>query len=155
MSVGADARARLAALGLTLPPVAAPVASYVPAVRIGDTVQTSGQLPTVGGELVHTGRVGAEVTVEQGAEAARVAILNALAAVDALIGLEGIGQVAKVTGFVSSAPGFHSQPAVINGASDLLGELFGEAGRHARSAVGVPDLPVNAPVEIELLVTVA
>src|SRR5699024_7841005 len=127
----------------------------VPAVRIGDTVQTSGQLPTVDGALIHTGRVGADLTAEQGAEAARVAILNALAAVDALIGLEGIGQVVKVTGFVSSAPGFHGQPAVISGASGLLGELFGEAGRHARSAVGVSDLPANAPVEIELLVTVA
>lgn len=155
MTAGVDARSRLAALGLTLPPVAVPLASYVPAVRIGDTVQTSGQLPTVDGALIHTGRVGADLTAEQGAEAARVAILNALAAVDALIGLEGIGQVVKVTGFVSSAPGFHGQPAVINGASDLLGELFGEAGRHARSAVGVSDLPANAPVEIELLVTVA
>lgn len=153
--MSAGVRARLAELGLTLPPVAVPLASYVPAVRTGDTVLTSGQLPTVGGELAFTGKVGGAVTIEQGAQAARIAVLNALAAVDDLVGLEAIVRVVKLTGFVASAPGFTAQPTVINGASDLIGELFGEAGRHARSAVGAAELPIDAPVEIELHVAVS
>jgi enamine deaminase RidA (YjgF/YER057c/UK114 family) len=147
--------ARLAELGIELPPVAAPVAAYLPAVRTGSLVYTSGQLPTVGGTLPATGRVGAEVTAEDAAGYARTCALNALAAVHALVGIDSVVRVVKLVGFVASAPGFGGQPAVVNGASELLGQLFGEAGRHARSAVGVAELPLNAPVEIELIVEVA
>jgi enamine deaminase RidA (YjgF/YER057c/UK114 family) len=145
---------RLAELGVTLPPVAAPVAAYVPAVRTGALVYTSGQLPTVDGALVATGRVGAEVSAEEAAAAARTCALNALAAVDALVGLAAVRRVVKVVGFVASAPGFTDQPVVVNGASELLGAVFGEAGQHARSAVGVAELPKGAPVEVELIVEV-
>ncbi len=145
---------RLAELGLTLPPVATPLAAYVPAVRTGDHVFTSGQLPTVDGALLRTGKVGADVSAEDAKELARVAALNALAAVDALVGIDNIARVVKVVGFVASAPGFGGQPGVVNGASELLGEVFGEAGRHARSAVGVSDLPIDSPVEVELQVEV-
>jgi enamine deaminase RidA (YjgF/YER057c/UK114 family) len=145
---------RLAELGVALPPVPAPVAAYVPAVRAGDLVYTSGQLPTVAGELVATGRVGAEVPTEDAAVAARTCALNALAAVDALVGLDAVRRVVKVVGFVASAPGFTDQPAVVNGASELLGAVFGEPGQHARSAVGVAELPKGAPVEVELIVEV-
>ncbi|QDQ96442.1 RidA family protein [Tomitella fengzijianii] len=145
---------RLAELGLTLPPVAAPLASYVPAVRSGQFVFTSGQLPTVGGELLRTGKVGADVTPEDAKDLARVAALNALAAVDSVVGLDNVARIVKVVGFVSSAPGFGGQPGVVNGASELLGEVFGESGRHARSAVGVSDLPIDSPVEVELQVEV-
>jgi enamine deaminase RidA (YjgF/YER057c/UK114 family) len=147
--------ARLAELGIELPPVAAPVAAYLPAVRTGSLVYTSGQLPTVAGSLPATGRVGAEVTAEDAAGYARTCALNALAAVHALVGIDSVVRVVKLVGFVASAPGFGGQPAVVNGASELLGQLFGEAGRHARSAVGVAELPLNAPVEIELIVEVA
>jgi len=147
--------ARLAELGIELPPVAAPVAAYLPAVRTGSLVYTSGQLPTVGGTLPATGRVGAEVSAEDAAGYARTCALNALAAVHALVGIDSVVRVVKLVGFVVSAPGFGGQPAVVNGASELLGQLFGEAGRHARSAVGVAELPLNAPVEIELIVEVA
>jgi len=146
---------RLAELGIELPPVAAPVAAYLPAVRTGSLVYTSGQLPTVGGSLPATGRVGAEVTAEDAAGYARTCALNALAAVHALVGVDSVVRVVKLVGFVASAPGFGGQPAVVNGASELLGQVFGEAGRHARSAVGVAELPLNAPVEIELIVEVA
>lgn len=146
--------ARLAELGLTLPPVATPLAAYVPAVRSGAYVYTSGQLPTVDGALLKTGKVGAEVSPEDGAQLARVAALNALAAVDSVAGIDNVVRVVKVVGFVSSAPGFGGQPGVINGASALLGEVFGEAGTHARSAVGVSDLPIDSPVEVELQVEV-
>jgi len=146
---------RLAELGIELPPVAAPVAAYLPAVRTGSLVYTSGQLPTVGGSLPATGRVGAEVTAEDAAGYARTCALNALAAVHALVGIDSVVRVVKLVGFVASAPGFGGQPAVVNGASELLGQVFGEAGRHARSAVGVAELPLNAPVEIELIVEVA
>ena len=146
---------RLAELGIELPPVAAPVAAYLPAVRAGSLVYTSGQLPTVGGALPATGRVGAEVTAEDAAGYARTCALNALAAVHALVGVDSVVRVVKLVGFVASAPGFGGQPAVVNGASELLGQIFGEAGRHARSAVGVAELPLNAPVEIELIVEVA
>ncbi|MBT1193410.1 RidA family protein [Rhodococcoides kroppenstedtii] len=147
-------RERLAKLGLTLPPVVPPVASYVPAVRSGDHVFTSGQLPMVDGALHATGKVGAEVDPEVATEAARLCALNALAAIDALVGLESITRVVKVVGFVASAPGFTGQPGVINGASHLLGDVFGDAGVHARSAVGVAELPLGAPVEVELIVEV-
>src|SRR5690606_17403304 len=141
-----DPRARLSALGLSLPKVVPPVAAYVPAVRSGAHVYVSGQLPMVDGALPVTGKVGAEVTPEQGRELAARCALNALAAIDDLVGLEAVVQVVKVTGFVASAPGFTGQPAVLNGASELFGEVFGEAGRHARAAVGVAELPLGAPV---------
>jgi len=145
---------RLAELGIVLPPVAPPVAAYVPAVRTGDLVFTSGQLPLVAGTLRRTGRVGAEVSADDAKECARICALNALAAVDALVGLDAIRRVVKVVGFVASAPGFIGQPGVVNGASELFGEVFGEAGTHARSAVGVTELPLGAPVEVEILVEV-
>lgn len=146
---------RLTELGMELPGVAAPVAAYVPAVRSGSQVYTSGQLPFVKGELAATGKVGAEVSPEEAKRHARTAALNALAAVDALVGLESIVRIVKVTGFVASAEGFTGQPAVINGASELFGEVFGDAGAHARSAVGVAELPLGAPVEVELIVEVS
>lgn len=145
---------RLVELGITLPGVIPPVAAYVPAVRTGDLVYTSGQLPMIEGTLARVGKVGAEVTAEQGKELAHVCALNALAAIDALVGLDSIKRVVKVVGFVASAEGFTGQPGVINGASELLGAVFGEAGRHARSAVGVYELPLGAPVEVELIVSV-
>ena len=146
-------RARLDELGLTLPTVAAPVAAYVPAVATGNHVHTSGQLPFVDGALPLTGKVGAAVTQEQAAELAAICCLNALAAIEALVGdLDRITRVVKVTGYVASDPSFTAQPAVINGASTLLGEVFGEAGSHARAAVGVAVLPMDAPVELDLLV---
>ena len=143
---------RLAELGLTLPPVVAPVAAYVPAVRTGAFVYTSGQLPMVDGKLPATGKVGAEVSGTDAADLARTCALNALAAAaSAAGGLDAIARIVKVTGFVASAPGFSGQPQVVNGASELLIEVFGEDGRHARSAVGVAELPLNAPVEVELI----
>lgn len=144
--------ARLAELGIELPAVAAPVAAYVPAIVDGGLVHTSGQLPFVDGALPAVGHVGAEVDPAEAYALARTATLNALAAVDAAAGLDRISRVVRVTGFVASAPGFHAQPGVVNGASELLGEIFGEAGAHARSAVGVAELPLNSPVEIELVV---
>ena len=147
---------RLAALGLTLPEVAAPVAAYVPAVRTGSYVYTSGQLPMVGGALVATGKVGAEIDAETAKGLARTCALNAMAAVKSVVGdLSKVTRVVKVVGFVASAPGFTGQPVVVNGASELLGEVFGEAGQHARSAVGVAVLPLDAPVEVEVVVEVA
>ncbi|KQB87219.1 RidA family protein [Corynebacterium lowii] len=143
---------RLAELGITLPAVAAPVAAYVPAVQVGNQVWTSGQLPFVEGALPATGQVGAEVTPEEAAGHARLCALNALAAIDALVGIDSIKRVVKVVGFVASAPDFHGQPQVINGASELVGEIFGEAGVHARSAVGVAELPLDSPVEVEVIV---
>ena len=146
---------RLAALGLTLPPVAAPVAAYVPAVRTGRYVYTSGQLPTVDGKLPAVGKVGAEVSAQDAAGMARTCALNALAAAaSAAGGLEAIRRIVKVTGFVASAPGFGGQAQVINGASELLIEVFGEDGKHSRSAIGVAELPLNAPVEVELIAEV-
>lgn len=149
--------ARLEELGITLPPVAAPVAAYVPALRSGDLVFTSGQLPFTDGELPATGSVGdgAPVSAEDAKAYARTATLNALAAIDSLIGIDKVVQVVKVVGFVASAPGFGGQPGVVNGASELLGEVFGDAGAHARSAVGVAELPLGSPVEVELIVRVA
>lgn len=146
---------KLAELGLELPQVAPPVAAYVPAVRTGSYVYTSGQLPMVAGALVATGKVGAEVTPEQAKELAQVCVLNALAAIKAEIGdLARITRVVKVVGFVASEPSFTGQPGVINGASELLGKVFGDVGIHARSAVGVAVLPLDAPVEVEVVVEV-
>ncbi|MET1008036.1 MAG: RidA family protein [Propionibacteriaceae bacterium] len=148
--------ARLAELGLSLPAVPAPLASYVPATRSGALVYTSGQLPLVDGQLVVAGKVGAGVSAEEAADAARVAALNALAAVAAVLGdLDRVARIVKVVIFVASAPDFTGQPQVGNGASQLLGDVFGDAGRHARSAVGVSSLPLDAPVEVELIVEVA
>lgn len=147
--------ARLGELGIELPGVAAPVAAYVPAVRSGSQVLTSGQLPFVEGSLTATGKVGAEVSPEAAKGHARTCVLNALAAVHALAGIDSVVRVVKVTGFVASAEGFTGQPAVINGASELLGEIFGDSGVHVRSAVGVAELPLGAPVELELVVEVA
>jgi enamine deaminase RidA (YjgF/YER057c/UK114 family) len=146
---------RLAELGIELPAVAAPLAAYVPAVRTGNLVFTSGQLPLVDGTLPQTGKVGAEVDPTAAADLARTCALNALAAVHDLVGLDAVLRVVKVVGYVASAPNFAGQPGVVNGASELLGEVFGEDGRHARSAVGVAALPLDAPVEVELVVEVA
>jgi enamine deaminase RidA (YjgF/YER057c/UK114 family) len=145
---------RLAELGLDLPAVVAPLAAYVPAVRTGDLVYTSGQLPMVDGELAASGKVGAGISPDAAKGLARLCALNALAAVDALTGLDSVVRVVKVVGFVASAEGFTGQPGVVNGASELLGEVFGTAGQHARSAVGVTELPLGAPVEVELIVEV-
>ena len=145
---------RLAELGVTLPAVATPLAAYVPAVRTGNLVYTSGQLPLQGGKPTHAGKVGADVTPEEGKIAARTCALNALAAIDALVGIDSIVRVVKVVGFVASAPGFSGQPGVVNGASEFLGQVFGDAGSHARSAVGVAELPLGVPVEVELIVEV-
>ncbi len=147
---------RLAELGLSVPDVPAPVASYVPAVRSGNHVFTSGQLPMSGGELSITGKVGGEVSAEEAYACAQQCALNAIAAVKSVIGdLDKVVRIVKVVAFVSSTPDFTGQPQVANGASELLGQVFGEAGLHARSAVGVPSLPLDAPVEVELLVEVA
>jgi enamine deaminase RidA (YjgF/YER057c/UK114 family) len=146
---------RLAELGLSIPEVAKPVAAYVPAVRSGNQVFTSGQLPMREGQLMATGKVGGEVSQEEAVECARQCALNALAAIRAELGsLSEVARVVKVVAFVASTPDFTGQPLVANGVSELLGEIFGEAGRHARSAVGVPVLPLDAPVEVELLVEV-
>jgi enamine deaminase RidA (YjgF/YER057c/UK114 family) len=147
---------RLAELGLTLPEVAAPVAAYVPAVRAGNLIFTSGQLPMVNGSLPETGTVGVGVSVDRANELASICALNAMAAIKALIGdLDKVQRVVKVVGFVNSAPDFTNHPAVINGASNLLLAAFGDAGIHARSSIGVASLPLDAPVEVELIVEVA
>lgn len=146
---------RLAAMGLTVHEVVPPVAAYVPAVVTGRYVYTSGQLPFVDGVLPLTGKVGAEVTPEQATELAAICALNAIAAVKSVALLEEVVRVVKVVGFVASAPDFTGQPGVINGASNLLLEAFGEFGAHARSAVGVASLPLDAPVEVEMIVELA
>jgi len=150
-----DPFAKLAELGLELPPVVPPVAAYVPAVRSGNTVYVSGQLPMADGALLATGKVGAEVSADDAKQLAARCALNALAAVNALVGLANVVKIVKVGGFVASAEGFTGQPGVINGASELFGAVFGEAGRHARSAVGVAELPLGAPVEVDVIVEVA
>ncbi len=148
--------ARLAELGLSIPAVAKPVASYVPASTSGNLVFTAGQLPFVDGTLPATGKVGTDVTAEDAKDYARIAVLNALAAVETAIGsVDRITRIVKLVVFVASAPEFSGQPAVANGASDTLVEIFGDAGRHARSAVGVSVLPLDAPVELELIVEFA
>ena len=146
---------RIRELGLEIPDVAAPLASYVPAARSGSLVYTAGQLPIVKGELAATGKVGAEIDPERATELARVCGLNAIAAIRAEIGeLSRVRRIVKVVGFVASAPDFYGQPQVVNGVSDLLGQVFGDAGKHARSAVGVAVLPRDAPVEVELIAEV-
>jgi enamine deaminase RidA (YjgF/YER057c/UK114 family) len=150
-----DPYQKLSELGLTLPAVAPPQAAYIPAVRSGNFVYVSGQIPIADGKFLATGKVGAEVSPEQGKELAARCALNVLAAIEALVGLSQVVKVVKVVGFVASAPGFSGQPEVINGASELFGAVFGEAGRHARSAVGVFELPRNVPVEVEAIVEVA
>jgi enamine deaminase RidA (YjgF/YER057c/UK114 family) len=144
--------ARLRELGIRLPQVAAPVAAYVPAVRSGQFVFTSGQLPFVDGGLRRTGKVGGSVEVEDAAADAKMCALNGLAAIDELVGLDSIARIVRVVGYVASAEGFTGQPRVVNGASELLGRVFGEAGVHARSAIGVAELPLGSPVEVELTV---
>lgn len=143
-------------LGLTLPPVAAPVAAYVPAVQSGDLVYTSGQLPFVDGELDCAGKVGAEVTAERATDAAQIAALNAVAAIANIAGgVDNIEQIVKVNGYVASAAGFNGQPGVVNGASEILQHIFGDKGVHARAAVGVAELPLDAPVEVEIIARVS
>ncbi len=150
-----DPHARLAELGLELPAVTPPAAAYIPAVRSGNHVYVSGQLPMADGKLLATGKVGADVSPEQAKELAARCALNAIAAIEALVGLDRVVRVVKVVGFVASAEGFTGQPGVINGASELFGAVFGEAGRHARSAVGVFELPLGTPVEVEAIVEVS
>jgi enamine deaminase RidA (YjgF/YER057c/UK114 family) len=146
---------QLAALGFAVPSVAAPVAAYVPAIRTGSYIYTSGQLPLRDGDLIRTGKVGIEVSPEEAYECAQQCVLNALAAIRAETGaLSAIARLVKVLGFVPSPPSFTAQPQVVNGASDLLGKAFGDVGQHARSAVGVAVLPLDAPVEIEMVVEV-
>jgi len=148
--------ARLAELGISIPTLAKPVAAYVPAMVTGHLVHTAGQLPFVDGAMPATGKVGAAVTAEEAAGYARICALNALAAAQSVIGsLDRVTRIVKVTGFVASTADFTGQPTVLNGASDVLGEIFGEAGQHARSAVGVAVLPLDAPVEVELILEFA
>jgi enamine deaminase RidA (YjgF/YER057c/UK114 family) len=145
--------ARIAELGLTIPTVPAPLAAYVPAVRTGNYVYTSGQLPFLNGELIATGLVHAEVDIDTAVLCARQSALNALAAIKTVVdSLDEIEQIVKVVGFVASPHDFSQHPMIVNGASQLLGEIFGDAGKHARSAVGVSSLPMNAPVELEMVI---
>lgn len=153
--MSSDTRARLAELELELPAVSPPKGAYIPAVRTGNLVYVSGQVPMTDGELIAAGRVGDEITPQQAKELSRHCALAALAAVDSVAGLENLVRIVKVTGFVASAAGFTGQPDVVNGASDLFVALFGDAGRHARSAIGVAQLPLGAPVEIEIVAEVA
>jgi enamine deaminase RidA (YjgF/YER057c/UK114 family) len=146
---------RLTELGIELPAVPAPAGAYVPAVRTGNLVYTAGQVPFVNGAIAATGKVGREISPEEAKTHARTCALNALAAVADVVGIDAVVRVVKVVGFVASAEGFTGQPAVLNGASELLGEVFGDAGRHARSAVGVAELPLGVPVEVELVVEVS
>lgn len=146
---------KLRELGLELPEVVKPLAAYTPTIRVGDQVWTSGQLPMVEGELPATGKVGAEVSPEQGEQLARTAAINALAAIDAEVGIDNVTRVLKLVVFVSSAVDFYGQPQVANGASNLMGEVFGDAGTHVRSAVGVAVLPLDSPVEVEVVVEAA
>ena len=147
-----DVRSKLAELGLTLPVAAKPVAAYVPAIRTGNLVFTAGQLPLVDGKIVATGKVGAAVTSEQAKELAQICALNALAAVETVAKVDDIVKVIRVVGYVNGVAGFINPPIVVNGASELFVSIWGEAGKHARSAIGVSDLPLDAPIEIELTV---
>ena len=150
-----DVRAKLAEIGLTLPVAAKPVAAYVPAIRTGNIVFTAGQLPLVNGAMPATGKVGDKVTIEEAKKLAEVCALNALAAVETVADVNKIMKVVRVVGYVNGVAGFTSQPAVVNGASELFIQIFGEAGKHARSAVGIAELPLDAPVELELTVEIA
>jgi enamine deaminase RidA (YjgF/YER057c/UK114 family) len=152
--MAADVRSTLSELGLELPPVSPPKGAYLPAVRSGNLVFVSGQVPMVNGEVSTTGKVGADISPERAKELCRQCALAALAAIDSVVGLDEVVRVVKVVGFVASAPGFTGQAAVVNGASELFGEVFGDAGRHARSAVGVAELPLGAPVEVEVVVEI-
>ncbi|MCX7780658.1 MAG: RidA family protein [Negativicutes bacterium] len=146
---------KLKELGIQIPEAAKPVAAYVPAVKSGNYIYTSGQIPLVAGDLKYKGKVGKDLPLEQGYEAAKVCAINCLAAIKSLTGtLDAIESVVKVVGFVNSAPGFTDQPKVVNGASELIGNVFGQAGAHARSAVGVAELPLDAAVEVEMIVKV-
>lgn len=147
-------RTKLAELGLEIPTAAKPVAAYVPATRTGNLIFTAGQLPLVDGQMVRTGKVGLDVDAEEAKKLAEICALNCLAAVETILPAEKIVKIVRVVGYVNGAPGFSNQPAVVNGASELFVELWGEAGKHARSAIGVAELPLNAPVEIELTVEV-
>ena len=149
-----DVRSKLAQLGLTLPIAAKPVAAYVPAIRTGNLVFTAGQLPLVDGKIVATGKVGGAISPEQGKELAQICALNALAAVETVASVDDIVKVVRVVGYVNGVAGFINPPVVVNGASELFLSIWGEAGKHARSAIGVADLPLDAPVEIELTVEV-
>jgi enamine deaminase RidA (YjgF/YER057c/UK114 family) len=143
---------RLKEMGIELPPAPNPLGSYIPAVRTGNLVFVSGMLPLKDGKLLHRGKVGSEVTVEEAREAARTAAVNALSVLKAHTGgLEKVRRCVKVSGYIASSPGFTEQPMVLNAASDLMAEVFGEAGRHARAAIGVPVLPMDSPVEIEFI----
>ena len=149
-----DVRSKLAELGLTLPIAAKPVAAYVPAIRTGNLVFTAGQLPLVDGKIIATGKVGGAISPEQGKELAQICALNALAAVETVAHVDDIVKVVRVVGYVNGVSGFINPPIVVNGASELFLSIWGEAGKHARSAIGVADLPLDAPVEIELTVEV-
>lgn len=151
-----SANAKIRELGITLPEVAKPAGAYVPAVQSGNLVFTAGQIPLVEGKLVATGKVGKEISVEQAKDIARICALNAVAAIKGVVGdLDRVKKVVKFVGFVASTPDFTQQPQVINGASELLEQIFGENGIHSRSAVGVAVLPLDAPVEVELIVEIA
>jgi enamine deaminase RidA (YjgF/YER057c/UK114 family) len=150
-----DVRAKLAELGLTLPVAAKPVAAYIPAIRTGNIVFTAGQLPLVNGEMAGTGKVGAEVSLDEAKKLAQICAINCLAAVQTVADVNKIVKVVRVAGYVNGIPGFITQPAVVNGASELFLHIWGDAGKHARSAVGIAELPLNAPVEIELTVEIA
>ncbi len=150
-----DVRAKLAEIGLSLPVAAKPVAAYVPAVRTGNIVFTAGQLPLVDGAIPATGKVGDAVSVEDAKRCAQICALNALAAVETVADVNKIVRVVRVVGYVNGVPGFITQPAVVNGASELFLHIWGEAGKHARSAIGVAELPLDAPVEVELTVEIA
>jgi enamine deaminase RidA (YjgF/YER057c/UK114 family) len=150
-----DVHAKLAELGLTLPVAAKPVAAYVPAIRTGNLVFTAGQLPLVDGAIPSTGKVGTKVSVDEAKRLAQVCALNALAAVETVADVNKIVKIVRVVGYVNGEPGFISQPAVVNGASELYLHIWGEAGKHARSAIGVAELPLDAPVEVELTVEIA
>lgn len=150
-----DVRAKLAELGLTLPVAALPIAAYVPAVRTGNIVFTAGQLPLVDGAMAQTGKTGGDVSVERAKELAQICALNALAAVALLADINKIVKVVRVVGYVNGVAGFVNHPAVVNGASELFVHIWGDAGKHARSAIGVAELPLNSPVEIELTVEIS
>jgi len=149
-----DVKAKLSEMGLTLPIAAKPVAAYVPAIRTGNLIFTAGQLPLVDGAMSLTGKIGEKISIDQGKELARICALNCLAAVQTVADVNTIVKIVRVVGYVNGIPGFTSQPAVINGASELFLQIWGESGKHARSAIGVAELPLHAPVEVELTVEV-